>query len=85
MNRDKEGFLGGSVVKNPPAKQETQAQSLGREYPLGQEYPLEKEMEYPLQNSCPENSMDRGAWRATVHWVAKESDTTYQLNKNKEG
>ena len=21
----------------------------------------------PLQNSCPENSMDRGAWRAAVH------------------
>ena len=25
----------------------------------------------PLQNSCLENSMDRGAWRATVHGVAK--------------
>ena len=22
---------------------------------------------YPLQHSCPENSMDRGAWQATVH------------------
>ena len=21
----------------------------------------------PLQYSCPENSMDRGAWKATVH------------------
>ena len=30
----------------------------------------------PLQYSCPENSMDRGAWWATVHGVAKESDTT---------
>ena len=29
-----------------------------------------------LQNSCLENPMDRGAWRATVHRVAKESDTT---------
>ena len=28
--------------------------------------------------------MDRGAWQATVHGVAKESDTTYQLNKIKE-
>ena len=32
------GFPGSSVVKNPPAKQETQV------WPLGQEYPLEKEM-----------------------------------------
>ena len=26
---------------------------------------------YPLEYSCPENPMDRGAWRATVHGVAK--------------
>ena len=25
----------------------------------------------PLQYSCLENSMNRGAWRATVHGVAK--------------
>ena len=25
----------------------------------------------PLQYSCRKNSMDRGAWRATVHGVAK--------------
>ena len=25
----------------------------------------------PLQYSCLENSMDRGAWRATVHGVSK--------------
>ena len=25
----------------------------------------------PLQNSCLENPMDRGAWWATVHGVAK--------------
>ena len=30
----------------------------------------------PPQYSCPENSMDSGAWRVTVHGVAKESDTT---------
>jgi len=32
------GFPGGTVVKNPPAKQETPVQS------LGQKDPLEKEM-----------------------------------------
>ena len=26
---------------------------------------------YPLQYSCLENPMDRGAWRATVHGVTK--------------
>ena len=26
---------------------------------------------YPLQYSCLENSMDRGAWRAIVHGVPK--------------
>ena len=26
---------------------------------------------YPLQYSCLENPMDRGAWGATGHWVAK--------------
>ena len=34
---------------------------------------------YPLQYSCLENSMDRGAWRAMVHRVSnglKESGTT---------
>ena len=30
----------------------------------------------PLQHSCLENPTDRGAWKATVHGVAKESDTT---------
>ena len=29
----------------------------------------------PLHYSCLRNPMDRGAWRATVHGVAKESDT----------
>ena len=48
-------------VKNSPATQEPQIRSLGREDPL-EEDPLED----PLQYSCLENSVDRGAWWATV-------------------
>ena len=33
----------------------------------------------PLQYSCLENTMDRGAWRAIVHGGHKESDTTEWL------
>ena len=36
----------------------------------------------PLQYSCLENSMDRGAWQATVHVSSKESDMTKQINSN---
>ena len=31
---------------------------------------------YSLQYSCLGNPMDRGAWRAIVHGISKESDTT---------
>ena len=31
----------------------------------------EEENGNPLQYSCLGNSKDRGAWRATVHWVAE--------------
>ena len=40
--------------------------------------PMEKEMANPLQYSCLENSMDRAAWWATVHGVAKsQSNSTH--------
>ena len=51
------------MVKNPPAKQETQVQSLG-----GEDL-LEKKMATPV--FLLGESMDRGAWRVTVHGVAK--------------
>ena len=34
----------------------------------------------PLQHSCLENPMDRGAWRATVHEVAKSQSRLKQLS-----
>ena len=34
--------------------------------------------DYPLHDSCLENSMDRGAWQAP--WGCKESDTTERLS-----
>ena len=53
------------TVKNLPAVQKTQVQS------LGQEDPLEKGMRRTLQYSFLENSMNRGAWQSTVCGVAK--------------
>ena len=37
---------------------------------LGQENSLEKEMKTHSSISCLENSMDRGAWWATVHGIS---------------
>ena len=62
------GFPGGSVVKNPPAKQETQVRSNGSERPFEERNGNSK---CQLQYSCLENPMDGGAWQATVHGVTK--------------
>ena len=35
----------------------------------------------PLQYSCLENPMDRGAWRATVHRVTKSQTELKQLSR----
>ena len=77
-NSSSRGFSGGSVVKNPPAVQETQVQS------LGWEDPLEKEMATHSSILTWKNPMDRGTWWATAtdHRVAKELDTTQWLNNN---
>ena len=53
------------MVKNSPAVWETWVRF------LGWEDPLEKGTGYPLQYSGLEDSMDRGAWQATVHGVAR--------------
>ena len=59
------GFPGVSVLKNLPAN----AGNVDSIPELGKS-PGERNG-YPLQYSCLENSMDRGAWWATVHGIAK--------------
>ena len=49
------------MAKNPPAMQETLVWSLGQEDPG-------KGNGNPLQYSCLENSMNRGAWRGYSPW-----------------
>ena len=58
----------GIVVKNLPAKagdsrNRSSIPKLGRSPGVGNGN--------PLLYSCLENSMDREAWQATVHWIAK--------------
>ena len=60
------GFPGGSVINNPPANA-GDAGSIpgsGRHRGVGSIH--------PLQHSCLENPMNRGAWWVTVHGVTKE-------------
>ena len=64
------GFPGGSVVKNPHANLGDSGLILGLGRPSGEGNGN------PLQYSCLGYPMNRGAWQATVHRVAKESDTT---------
>ena len=65
------GFPGGTAVKNPPANVRDTGliPGLGRSPGVGNGN--------PLQYSCLGNSIDRRAWWATVHEIAKESDTTW--------
>ena len=64
------GFPGSLVVKNPPdnAGDSGSIPGSGRSPGGGNGN--------PLQYSDLGNPMDRGAWWATVHGVAKESNTT---------
>ena len=71
------GFPGGSEVKNLPAN----AGDMGS-IPESERSPGVGNGN-SLQYSCLENQMDRGAWWATVHRVAKSqtrlSDFTFTL------
>ena len=62
------GFPGGALVNNPPdiagdARDSMSDPGLGQSPGVGNGN--------PLQCSCLENPMDRGAWWATVHGVGK--------------
>ena len=61
---------GQAVLKNPP----TNAGDTGL-IPRSGRFPGEGNGN-PLHYSCLENPTDRGAWRAIVYGVTKESDTT---------
>ena len=70
------GFPDGSVVKNPLAS-------------AGNAGLISRSERSPgggngntLQYSCLVNLMDRGAWRAIVHAIAKESEMTEPLKSN---
>ena len=60
---------GGSVVKNPCPPVQEQRKTRVLIPRLGRS--LGKGNGNPLQYSCLENHMDRGAWWATAHGVAK--------------
>ena len=68
-----QGFPGGSAVKNPSAN----AGDVGLIPGWGRS--PGRRNGSPLQYSCLENPMDRGAWRDTVHRVA-ESGATERLS-----
>ena len=62
--QDQRASLLAQTVKNLLAMWDTQVHSLGWEV-------LGERNGYPLQYSCLEGSMDRGAWQAIVHGAAK--------------
>ena len=69
------GFPGGvslvaQMVKNPPAMWET--------FPMLGRFP-EGGLGNPVEYSCLENPMDRGAWWAIVHEVTKSRTRLKQL------
>ena len=69
------GFLGDSIGKESVYNAEDSGSIPGLE-----RAPEEGNGD-PLQYSCLGNPVDRGAWRATVHGVEKESDRSETLEQ----
>ena len=65
------GFLGASVVKNPPANAGDAGLIPGSGRSSGEGNGNS------LQYSCLGNPMNRGVWWTTVHGATKELDMTY--------
>ena len=61
------------TVKNPPAMWETWVQSLG----------WEDLLEKGKATHSPENSMDTGSWRATVHRIARSWTRAQHMHRGK--
>ena len=68
------GFPGGLVVKDPLVNAGDTGSIPGLERSPGEGHGN------PLHYCCLENPMDRGAWRATVHRVAKSQVQLKQLS-----
>ena len=67
------------VVKNPSANA-GDVRDMGSTPGLGRS--LREGNGYPFRDSCLENPMDRGAWQATVHGVAKSQTWPKPVNKH---
>ena len=81
MNQFFEGFPRGLVVKNLPANARD-AEDMGFVSGLGRS--SGGVSDNPLQYSCLENPMDRGALQAAVYGVAKELDVPEWLSSRSE-
>ena len=71
------GFPDGTVAKNPPTSA-ADARDSGSIPGAGK--PPGAGNSNPLQCSCLENPIDRGAWQAAVHRVAKSQTLLKQLS-----
>ena len=61
------GFPDGSAIMNPPAMRKPQE---SREVPESGRSPGGEDSN-PLQYSCLQNPMERGAWQSIVHGITK--------------